>query len=75
MGILVSKEEEKNIKLQERINADLRNRVQSSKASETDFAEDVSYTKDLKKTNRFSWLWIVLVVLAVASLAFIFWPA
>ena len=76
MGILVSKEEDKNVKLQERINADLRNRVQSSRLNDDpDFAKDTNYTKNLKKTGRFTWVWFVLIALAAASLIFIFWPS
>ena len=71
MGIIVSKNEE-NSRLQERINADLRTRVQqTSEPADKDFAEDSEYIKELEKTGRFSWVWFVLIVLAIASLIFI----
>ena len=72
MGIIVHKETERNTELNDRIAADLRARAQeSSQISDPDLAEDVDYTKDLKKTGRFGWVWAVLVVLALISLAFI----
>lgn len=74
MGILVSKDEDNSI-LQERINADLRERVQrqsSDEDNDKDFAENSEYVKQLQKTGRFSWVWFVLVILAIASLVLIF---
>lgn len=75
MGILVSKDEDENSVLQERINADLRERIQKQSGEddvEKDFAEKSEYVKQLQKTGRFSWVWFVLVILAVVSLVFIF---
>ncbi len=72
MGILVSKDEDNSI-LQKRINADLRERVQrksSNEDNDKDFAENSEYVKQLKKTGRFSWVWFVLVILAIISLVF-----
>lgn len=70
MGILVSKDEE-NSKLQERIDADLRTRVQqTSEPTDKDFAEDSEYVKELEKTSKYSWVWFILIVLALASLVF-----
>ena len=72
MGIIVHKETERNTELNDRIAADLRERAQeSSQISDPDLAEDTDYTKDLKKTSKFGWIWFVLVALALASLAFI----
>lgn len=72
MGIIVHKETERNTELNDRIAADLRARAQeTSQISDPDLVEDVDYTKDLKKTGRFGWVWAVLVVLALISLAFI----
>ena len=66
MGVIVSKDQDRT-KLQKRITADLRNRSQTARSGkadkEPDFAEDSAYVKDLKKTGRFSWIWIVLIVL------------
>lgn len=73
MGILVTKEDENN-KLTERINSDLRGKIQTTSnpdAEAKDFAESSEYLKDMAKTSRFSWVWIVLVVLAAISLVVI----
>ena len=72
MGIMVQKNEDKS-KLNEQINADLRERAErTSKAMDPDYVEDSDYTKDLKKTGRFAWVWAVLIVLAIISLIIIF---
>lgn len=65
MGIMVSKDDN-NTELNQRISADLRSRVQSS--SPYNYDEDDSLDGDSKKTGRFAWVWIVLVVLAILSL-------
>lgn len=65
MGIMVSKGE-KNTELNQRISADLRSRVQSS--SPYNYDEDDSLDGGSKKTGRFAWVWIVLIVLAILSL-------
>ena len=41
----------------------------------TDFVGDADYVRDTKKTGRFAWVWIILVVLAIFSLVIIFMPA
>lgn len=77
MGIIVNKEDNKNNDLERRITADLRNKaVETFEDGEvTDFAGDSEYIRDTKKTGRFAWVWIVLVVLAIISLVIIFMPA
>ena len=71
MGIIVNKENDKNSDLTRRIDADLREKVQSTSGTDPDFAEDSDYVKDFKKTNKFGWIWPVLIILAVISLIFI----
>ena len=72
MGIMVSKNED-NSKLNEQIHADLRERAErNSLQNDPDLVEDSDYAKDLKKTGRFSWIWIVLIILAIISLVIIF---
>ena len=76
MGVIVNKKEEQD-ELTQRINADLRAKALETAeierdGSDVDLAEDAEYLKDLKKTGRFSWIWIVLVILAVISLVVIF---
>lgn len=71
MGIIVNKNQD-DTKLQARISADLKNRVQSaSDEDDPDFSEDIEYSKDLKKTGRFGWIWLVLIILALISLVVI----
>lgn len=72
MGIIVNKENS-NDKITERINADLRAKAANTArmggdVSDPDFAEGSEYVKNFKKTSRFGWIWVVLVVLAVASI-------
>ena len=72
MGILVEKDEERS-KLGSRISADLRERAEkTAQQEEKDFVEDSEYLKNMQKTNRFSWFWFILVVLAAISLVIIF---
>lgn len=69
MGIIVNKENDKNDTLTERINADLREKMQStSEREDPDLVEDADYVKDSTKTGRFGWIWIVLIGLAILSL-------
>lgn len=74
MGIIVNKENNKNNDLTRRIDADLKQKLSNPSdidGSETDFATDSEYTKDLKKTSKFGWVWVVLILLAILSLIFI----
>lgn len=68
MGIMVSKGLEQNSELNRRINSDLRARAQSVETSRDSDKYDDDETTETKKTGRFSWVWIVLVVLAIISL-------
>ena len=75
MGVIVNKEQEKNSELSRRIDADLREKALKatrSRNGDVDLAEDAEYLKDLNKTSRFGWVWIVLIVLAILSLISIF---
>lgn len=68
MAVIVNKEEDKNIDLTRRIDADLREKMaESSKIGnvDPDLAEDSEYVKDFAKTGRFAWVWIVLVIIAI----------
>lgn len=72
MGIIVSKNNDKNSRLNQRITADLRERAKAeAMANDPDLVEDSDYTKDLKKTGKYTWVWIVLVVLAIISMIII----
>ena len=77
MGIIVNKENNKNDDLERRISADLRAKAAETVADAevTDFVGDAEYVRDTKRTGRFAWVWIILVVLAAISLVIIFMPA
>ena len=68
MGIMMSKDMNRDSELNQRISADLRARAQSSR-DDVDGVEDSAYVKDTKKTSKYTWVWIVLVVRAIISLA------
>lgn len=70
MGIIVNKENQDNNELSRRISADLRARAvaEAAEGDEVDMVEDARYLKDLQRTSRFGWIWIVLIVLATISL-------
>lgn len=67
MGIMVSKDVNRNSELNQRISADLRARAQNSR-NDVDGVDDSAYVKDTQKTSKFTWVWIVLIVLAILSL-------
>ena len=69
MSIVTNKDEDKS-RLSQRINADLRAKmVETSKTTDDpDLIEDSEYVKDMKKTGKFGWVWIVLIVLALMSI-------
>lgn len=72
MGIIVSKNNDENSRLNQRITADLRERAQKTAAGDDpDLVEDSDYAKDLKKTGKYTWIWIVLIILAIISLVII----
>ena len=73
MAVIVNKEDDKNSELSRRIDADLREKMVGSsktvaKNTDPDFTEDAEYMKDLKKTGKFGWVWIMLVSLALVLL-------
>ncbi|MBR2855639.1 hypothetical protein IKE99_01705 [Candidatus Saccharibacteria bacterium] len=69
MGVIVNKENQQNDELSRRISADLRARAiaEAEGGEDVDLVEDARYLKDLKKTSKFGWIWIVLIVLATLS--------
>ena len=74
MGVIVNKENEQNDELSRRITADLRAKAMETAGAsglggeDPDLAEDAEYLKGLKKTSKFGWVWVVLIILAAASL-------
>ena len=74
MGVMVTKDEDDNIELTEKINADLREKVQRTQVADgedPDFIADSEFFEQYEKTGRFTWVWFVLGFLALASLVFI----
>ena len=64
MGIMVSKKDDVTDELTRRINADLREKMNASSKpvgdkEDPDYVEDSDYVRDLKKTGKYSWIWIV----------------
>ena len=73
MAIIMNKETEKRTELSEKVTTNLRERAsQTSGEAKTDFVDGAEYAKGLKKSGRFSWVWFLLVLLAVISLIVIF---
>lgn len=74
MGVMVTKDEDDNAELTERIQADLREKVQKTQKADgedPDFIADSEYFEQFEKTGRFSWVWFILIALALVSLVFI----
>ena len=72
MGVIVNKNNQQDNELSRRINADLREKALKASgvlddAETPDFAEDSEYVQDFKKTSKFGWVWVVLIVLAIIS--------
>lgn len=74
MGVMVTKEDDDNVELTKKINADLREKVQRTQIADgedPDFIADSEYFEQYEKTGRFGWIWFILVGLALVSLVFI----
>ena len=56
MALMMTSNQEKNSRLNQRISADLRQKVQLSDQSDPNFVEDANYLKDTKKTGKFTWV-------------------
>lgn len=72
MGVIVNKENTNKNELSRRIDADLRAKQMATADIEgnadPDFAEDSEYVRNMKKTSKFGWVWLVLIVLATLSI-------
>lgn len=66
MGIMVSKNLEQKSELSRRITSDLQARAQNT----DQFQESVSgmSESETRSTSKFSWVWLILIILAVISL-------
>lgn len=68
MGIMMTKDMTNSSDIDQRISADLRARAQQSQPVDHDGVEDSAYVEETEKTHKFTWIWIVLVILAIISL-------
>ncbi len=68
MGIMISKDLEQKSELNRRIASDLRARTASVERLHTPEPDDETEIENTKKTGRFTWVWIILIVLAIISL-------
>ena len=73
MGIMLNREDDQNAELTRRIDADLREKMEASSKSNSeqkdpDFAEDSEYVKELSKTGKYAWIWVVVGAVVVVGL-------
>jgi uncharacterized membrane protein len=71
---LFIRQDEQRTKLQERVAAELRAKSKARadlEAGLPDGVEDSNYLKDTKSTTSLAWVWVLVVVLAVAGLIFV----
>ncbi len=67
MGIMVTKQDD-NTELTNKINANLRTKSSTMEMDDKDFIGSSEYLKETEKTGKFSWIWAVLIILAIISL-------
>lgn len=68
MGIMVTKDDD-NSKLTKEINASIRRKSQETmEIDDKDFVGSSEYLKETEKSGKFSWVWAVLIVLAIIAL-------
>lgn len=68
MGIDITNNAHRNSQLNQRISADLRQRTQTMANVEPEDISDDVEVEGTKKTGKFTWVWIVLIILAIISL-------
>lgn len=77
MGVIVTKDNSKDDDLSRRIDADLRTKMSGTGVIEgdtPDLVDDMDYMTDYKKTGKYGWVWILLVIFAIIALIIIFTP-
>ncbi len=68
MGIMVTKQDD-NVKMTNKIRADLRTKSNATmELDDKDFVKNSEYIKATEKTGRFSWIWAILISLAIIAL-------
>ena len=68
MGIMVSKDTQHSSEMNRRISSDLRNRAELAQEYDDEYDDGYDDDRNTKKTSRFGWVWILLIILAVISL-------
>ncbi len=76
MGIMVTKNEDKNDELTRRINADLREKrnktsKQDGDKKDPDLVEDSDYVRDMKETQKYAWLWLICGIVGVVAIVIV----
>jgi len=65
MGILINKDLQQDSELRTRITAELREKAERTSQSDKDnpdFVEGSRYAEGYRKTSKFSWFWVLLVL-------------
>lgn len=73
MGIIVNQQDNRS-ELQKRIAADLSDKAkkkQDPSGKRVDGVEDSAYIEGTKTTTSLAWLWLLIVLLAVAAVVFL----
>jgi hypothetical protein len=71
MGMIVHKETQRRSELDDMLTAELRERAKAEDRKDDELVADADFTRNLKKTSSFSWVWFVLIGLALISLILI----
>ena len=69
---LYTKQEVERTELQKRVAEELQDKAKRAKrlADEPDLVEDSAYMHGMKKTTSLAWLWVLIVVAAVALIVY-----
>ena len=69
---LYTKQEVERTELQKRVAEELQDKAKRARrlADEPDLVEDSAYMHGMKKTTSLAWLWVVIVVAAVALIVY-----
>lgn len=69
MGMILNKEQDLNDEISRRIATDLREKNATGLVTgeAPDLAEDSEYVRDFQKTGRFSFGWVILILVLVAA--------
>lgn len=72
MGIIVNQNDQERTALRDRVSAELREKsMRTQKIENADLVDDSKYIDGLKETGRFSWIWLVAILIAAILLVVI----